>query len=78
MINSKNISDNKSSARRDYRNPVKKVHCVANKLFVVIDESIAKHLQINEDDTWFEQIQTEDGILLRKHTYSRRNRVDSY
>jgi hypothetical protein len=63
-------SNNKASyaATVNYKNPLKKVHCVANKLFVVIDDSIAKHLEINDNDTWFEQIKTDDGILLRKHS----------
>jgi hypothetical protein len=39
-------------------------------LDVVIDEGIAKHLQINGDDSWFEQLQTEDGLLLRKYHHS--------
>jgi hypothetical protein len=64
-------SNNKASyvIMANHKNPLKKVHCVSNKLFVVIDENIAKHLQINENDTWFEQVQTEDGILLRKYHY---------
>ena len=72
MIERKNISYNKANAARDFRNPVKKVHSVSNKLFVVIDETIAKSLDISENDTWFEQIQIEDGILLRKHQCSLR------
>ena len=52
----------------NYKNPLKKVHCVANKVFVVLDDSITKHLEINENDTWFEQIKTDDGILLRKYS----------
>jgi hypothetical protein len=65
-------SNNKASyaVTVNYKNPLKKVHCVANKLFVVIDDSIAKHLQISGNDTWFEQIQTEDGILLRKYSHN--------
>jgi hypothetical protein len=52
-----------------HKNPLKKAHCISNRVFVVIDEALVKRLQINENDTWFEQIQTEDGILLRKHQY---------
>ena len=44
--------------------PKKKAHCIADTTFVVIDESLVKHLSIN-DDTWFEQESTEEGILLR-------------
>jgi hypothetical protein len=65
-------SNNKacSTAITNHNNPLKKVHYVANKLFVVIDDSIANHLQISENDTWFEQIQTKDGILLRKYSHN--------
>jgi hypothetical protein len=69
-MNSSIISNNKVSVERDFKNPVKKVHSVSNKLFVVIDETIAKSLALSENDTWFEQIQIEDGILLRKHLRS--------
>ena len=55
----------------NHKNPRKKVHFVANKWFIVIDETIAKNLQINDNDTWFEQIKTDDGsILLRRYQYS--------
>lgn len=77
IVDSKTVSHNKVSAARDFSNPVKKVHCVSNKLFIVIDETIAKYLQINEYDSWFEQIQTEDGILLRKYHYPQQNSADS-
>jgi hypothetical protein len=76
LIDRDNISYKKActtstTTAADYKNPIKKVHCVSNKLFVVIDKTIAKELDISENDTWFEQIQTEDGgILLRKHQYS--------
>jgi hypothetical protein len=72
LIDRKNTSYNKacSTTTADHKNPVKKVHCVANKLFVVIDENIAKDLQLNENDTWFEQVQTENGILLKIHKIS--------
>jgi hypothetical protein len=35
-------------------NPKKKAHCIADKTFVVIDESLVNRLSVN-DDTWFEQ-----------------------
>ena len=75
MIDRKNISYKKactvSTNAADHKHPIKKVHCVANKLFIVIDETIAKSLDLSGNDSWFEQIQTEDGgILLRKHQYS--------
>ena len=45
-------------------NPRKKAYCISDKTFVIIDESLVKRLSIN-DDTWFEQEVTEEGILLR-------------
>jgi hypothetical protein len=45
-------------------NPKKKAHCIGDKTIVVIDESLVQRLSIN-DDTWFEQELTQDGILLK-------------
>jgi hypothetical protein len=42
----------------------KKAHCIADKIFVVIDESLMKCLSI-DDETWFEQEVIAEGILLR-------------
>jgi hypothetical protein len=65
-MDSNNISDYKGF---NPNNPRKKVHGISNKLFVVIDEGIAKHLGINEVDTWLEMIETQNGeILLRKRS----------
>jgi hypothetical protein len=44
--------------------PKKKAHRIADTTFVVIDESLVKHLLI-DDETWFEQELTEEGIVLR-------------
>ena len=45
-------------------NPKKKAHCIADKTIVVIDESLVNRLSIN-DNTWFDQEVTKEGILLR-------------
>ncbi|HEY7082585.1 MAG TPA: hypothetical protein VH500_23080 [Nitrososphaeraceae archaeon] len=47
------------------KNPIKKAHCISDKIFVVIDERLAKNLGINDENTWFEQLQIEDGIVLK-------------
>ena len=52
------------------RNPLKKAYCISNKTFVVIDDSIVKHFNIDEENTWFEQEQIENGIVLRIHRIS--------
>jgi hypothetical protein len=44
--------------------PKKKAHRIADKTFVVIGESLVKRLSI-DDETWFEQELTQDGILLK-------------
>jgi hypothetical protein len=65
MTESNDLLKNKDLAR--VKNPVKKVHCIYNKYFVVIDNGIAERSKINDQDTWFEQELTEEGILLRMH-----------
>jgi hypothetical protein len=52
------------------KNPLKKAHCISNKTFVVIDDRLVEQLKIDEENTWFEQEQIEDGILLRIHSFS--------
>jgi hypothetical protein len=47
------------------KNPLKKAHCISDKIFVVIDDSLVKQLEIDKDDIWFEQEIIHDGILLR-------------
>lgn len=44
---------------------LKKAHRIPNKTLVVIDESLVEQLSIDDENTWFEQIQTDEGILLR-------------
>jgi hypothetical protein len=59
-------SENKGLTIGDrQKNPLKKAHRLENKTFVVIDENLVKHLAIDENNTWFEQLSTEDGILLK-------------
>ena len=45
-------------------NPKKKANRIVDKTIVVIDESLVMGLAIN-DETWFEQEATEEGILLK-------------
>ena len=59
--------DNTSNDFKGYSataNAKKKAYCIGDKIIVVIDESLVKRLSIN-DDTWFEQEATEEGILLK-------------
>ena len=50
--------DNKSTP------PLKQAHLVSGKIFVVIDNNIVDQLGIDEN-TWFEQERSENGILLK-------------
>ena len=66
------ISKNKGITPSSFnaKNPLKKAHCISNKTFVIIDERLARRLGINEENTWLEQEETENGILLRIHQMS--------
>ena len=44
---------------------IKKLHRISNKTLVIIDEAIISRIGINKENTWVEEIATEDGILLK-------------
>jgi hypothetical protein len=46
-------------------NIVKKAHRISNRTFVVIDEDIVNHLNLDDDNAWFEQVITQNGIEFR-------------
>jgi DNA-directed RNA polymerase subunit H (RpoH/RPB5) len=46
-------------------NPIKQAHRISDKTLVIIDETLVRQLAIDENDTWFQQIRTKDGILLK-------------
>ena len=60
------------AVKKESTNPLKKMHCISEKAFVVIDDNLVKKLGIDKDDTWFEQEQKEDGILLKIHRFDRK------
>ena len=52
------------------KNPLKKAHSIANKTFVVIDDKLVQDLKIDDQNTWFEQKQSEENaIILRLHRF---------
>lgn len=53
--------------RFSYDGSFKKVHRIANRALVVIDEALVKSLSINENNTWLEQQAIKNGILMRIH-----------
>jgi len=61
-LDSTNSDENKHCSSN---NPIKQAIRISDKTIVFIDESIVKRLGINEGETWFEEILTENGILLR-------------
>ena len=63
------FSENKGYSAGN-NNPKKKAYRIADKTIVVIDESLVKRLSIN-DEIWFEQEVTEEGILLRIYNKSK-------
>jgi hypothetical protein len=65
-----NTSFNNKGLTDKTKNPIKKAHCISNKTFVVIDNRLVERLNIDKENTWFEEEQTEDGILLRIHSFS--------
>jgi len=44
---------------------IKKLHRISNKTLVIIDEAIINRIEIDKENTWVEEIVTEDGILLK-------------
>ena len=44
---------------------LKKAHRISNKTLVVIEETLVQQLSIEEENTWFEQLPTDEGILLK-------------
>jgi hypothetical protein len=44
---------------------IKKLHRISNKTLVIIDEAIISRIGIDKENTWVEEIVTEDGILLK-------------
>jgi hypothetical protein len=45
---------------------IKKLHNISNKTLVIIDESIIDRIGIDDkENTWVEEVVTEDGILLK-------------
>jgi hypothetical protein len=72
--------NNKASVDTKSKNPpLKRPHCISNTTFVVIDETLVKRLRIKEENTWLEQVQTEndDGILMKIRRFSSVNNEES-
>ena len=65
------MSDNTVPQDKGYGNgnPKKKANRISGKTVVIIDESLVKQLAIEEENTWFEESQVNDGILLKISRY---------
>jgi hypothetical protein len=45
---------------------IKKLHRISDKTLVIIDESVINRIGIDDkENTWVEEVVTEDGILLK-------------
>jgi hypothetical protein len=44
---------------------IKKLHRISDKTLVIIDEDIINRIGIDKENTWVEEVVTEDGILLK-------------
>jgi hypothetical protein len=44
---------------------IKKLHRISNKTLVIIDESIINHVGVDKENTWVEEVVTDDAILLK-------------
>jgi hypothetical protein len=65
-----NNNNIKSSIAAKTKYPLKRAHRISATTFVVIDERLVRQLGIDENNTWFEQEQTENGIILRIRRHS--------
>ncbi len=46
------------------------MHRISNTDFIVIDNTLLKSLVTDEEDIWFEEILSDEGILLKIHRFS--------
>lgn len=58
--------DSEQNSYKDFEYPWKKVWKISNNFIVTVDKSIAKKLEIDENDTFLEQRITETGDILMK------------
>jgi hypothetical protein len=63
----KSLTNDSVTQSFNAKNPLKKAHRISNKTFIVIDEILARRLDINDEDTWLEQEEMENGIIMRIH-----------
>lgn len=42
-----------------------KLHRISNRTLVIIEEELVQALKLDEDESWVEEIPTNEGILLR-------------
>lgn len=63
---------------RDVSNyaPLKRLHTLQGKTFVVIDENVLSKLEI-DDHTYFEQVAVDEGLLLRIKRFTGHYKDDS-
>jgi len=57
--------ENKDISVPKTKNPLKRAYSISSRTFVVIDDTLVKELQIEVNNTWFEQEKIQGGIALR-------------
>jgi hypothetical protein len=60
------MTDNTLKENKDCgKKIIKKAHRISDKTLVIIDEVIINCIGIDKENTWVEEVVTEDGILLK-------------
>lgn len=60
----KNTIDHNNKSDTNNKNPIKKCHFLDGKYFIVIDKSVIDRLDLVDDNIYFCQEVTEDGVLV--------------
>lgn len=63
--NNKSFSNEAIPASTSPNRILKKSYQIADKIIIVIDESLVQKLAIDPENTWFEEEEMNDGIFLR-------------
>jgi hypothetical protein len=63
-IHNSTLQEKSHSCSSNTKYPIKKCHYFASKYFIVLDESIVHQLKLSNDDNYFSQEVTKEGILL--------------
>jgi hypothetical protein len=57
-------NNNITTEYRDVANPIKQLHYLDGKYFIVLDKSIIDKLNLLDSDNYFSQEATTDGLII--------------